>query len=51
MTQQGMTEDEKAARIKAIIEEMLNDPQVIMKTSHRIELEWLLHGEVRIEND
>jgi hypothetical protein len=42
-----MTQEQKDARIKEIVEEMLNDPKVVMKTRDRYELQLLLYGRIK----
>lgn len=43
---QAMTEEQKCARIKEILTEMLKDPNVVMKTKDRYELQFLLFGKI-----
>lgn len=45
--QQDLTEEQKYARIKEILEKALSDPSVVMKTMDRYELQLLVYGEIR----
>lgn len=42
-----MTEEQKNARIREILDEMLNDPKVVMQTWARYELQLLLYGRIK----
>jgi hypothetical protein len=44
---ESMTQEQRDARIKEILDEMLNDPQVRMKTRDRYELQLLLYGRIK----